>query len=283
MGAAATRSLSSDRETRDLITEAETMGFAAERTSGGHIKFTHPRYPDPIFTSSSPSDHRSVANCRAQLRRAVRLMEQAEAEVDAVVGGPRRAYPCNACAGRGTNKSFMSTAALNAHVAKEHPATPIRTPEPEPEKETPVVAAEIVSHDPEKVSKEELAEYLSQTRAIGDAVTLKGLSEEFEPRDIRSSVEVFRQRGVKNLKDLDRFVPIPGHRGRYWWVPAGASIQTAGGESTAERSDRVIQPVRDHDSERKGRIFEVVNEFVDGQLLIRDEEGNLFTANLRPL
>lgn len=285
MGTATARSLTTDRETRDLIEEAESWGYTAEKTNGGHIKFTHPQLMDPVFTSASPSDHRGVKNCRSQLKRGIRMIEQAQATVDTAVGGPTRLHECGICKGRDITKGFFSVNALNAHIRDDHPAPPLPAESEEEKVIVPDNTAKVrqirrpepeASTDREKLSKEDLAQYLASNFAVGDSVTIQKIGRYFEDHDVSSAVEILRQRGAKGLEDKDRLVPIPGTRGRYWWAPAGVTLDA---DSGARARPEKVKP----SAASTGRIFEVVNEFVDGQLLIRDEEGNLFTANLRPL
>lgn len=47
----------------------ERQGFIATRTRGGHLRFDHPMMVGPVFAPSTPSDHRSVKNLAAILRR----------------------------------------------------------------------------------------------------------------------------------------------------------------------------------------------------------------------
>lgn len=54
---------------RALVAFALEEGWVVTRTPGGHLRFTKTGFP-PIFTSSTPSDHRAGRNARAQLRRA---------------------------------------------------------------------------------------------------------------------------------------------------------------------------------------------------------------------
>ncbi|APQ10976.1 hypothetical protein BJP27_05480 [Pseudomonas oryzihabitans] len=61
---------------RALVAFALGEGWVVTRTQGGHLRFTKTGYA-PIFTSSTPSDHRAGRNARAQLRRA-----QSSNEVD---------------------------------------------------------------------------------------------------------------------------------------------------------------------------------------------------------
>ena len=51
--------------------EAEKLGFAVERASNGHCKFTKPGVR-AVFFSGTPGDHRAIKNGVAKLRRACR-------------------------------------------------------------------------------------------------------------------------------------------------------------------------------------------------------------------
>ena len=54
---------------RRLAKFAIAEGWTLTRSNSGHLKFSKAGFP-PIFTSCSPSDHRTERNTRAQLRRA---------------------------------------------------------------------------------------------------------------------------------------------------------------------------------------------------------------------
>lgn len=54
-----------------LIEFALREGWEVTRTAGGHLRFFKAGLA-PIFTSSTPSDHRSASNAHARLRRAQR-------------------------------------------------------------------------------------------------------------------------------------------------------------------------------------------------------------------
>ena len=56
---------------KQVLRQAEAQGWRVQPTRGGHWKLTHPG-GGIVVTSSSPSDHRALANVRAQLRRAER-------------------------------------------------------------------------------------------------------------------------------------------------------------------------------------------------------------------
>jgi hypothetical protein len=54
---------------RPWIEYALSEGWQVVRTPGGHLKFTKAGLA-PVFTGSTPSDHRTDRNARSQLRRA---------------------------------------------------------------------------------------------------------------------------------------------------------------------------------------------------------------------
>jgi predicted RNA binding protein YcfA (HicA-like mRNA interferase family) len=53
---------------KDLIRDAVAAGFQVARTRSNHVKFVAPN-GTVIFGPSTPSDHRSLKNVRAKLRR----------------------------------------------------------------------------------------------------------------------------------------------------------------------------------------------------------------------
>lgn len=55
-----------------LQTEYENAGWTIRRTGGGHLRWTGPNGEGPVFTASTPSDHRAIQNIKATLRRATR-------------------------------------------------------------------------------------------------------------------------------------------------------------------------------------------------------------------
>jgi len=63
--------------TKRLIAEAQALGWAVQRTRGGHLKFVRPGYRTRFF-SSTPSDHRAWRNALADLRRATRGHQETE-------------------------------------------------------------------------------------------------------------------------------------------------------------------------------------------------------------
>ena len=56
------------KELREVIRDAESRGWQAERTGGGHIRLVHPQ-GGLVFCSDTPSDHRAIANTKAHIAR----------------------------------------------------------------------------------------------------------------------------------------------------------------------------------------------------------------------
>lgn len=61
-----------NRDAEQLWQRLRDRGFTVSRTAGNHIRVDHPQLPYPVYGPSTPSDHRSLANFRAKLRRAMR-------------------------------------------------------------------------------------------------------------------------------------------------------------------------------------------------------------------
>lgn len=59
-----------DREMRPTVKTAVRQGWTLDFTKSGHVKMIPPAGGAPIFASKTPSDHRSLKNFAAQLRRA---------------------------------------------------------------------------------------------------------------------------------------------------------------------------------------------------------------------
>lgn len=57
--------------TKRLVAYALELGFEAAFTKKSHIKFTKPGRK-PVFTSGSPSDHRTLMNAESNLRKSER-------------------------------------------------------------------------------------------------------------------------------------------------------------------------------------------------------------------
>lgn len=58
-----------NRDFRDLAQLALAQGWEINKTNGGHLRWKAPAGA-LIFSASTPSDRRAVANLRSQLRRA---------------------------------------------------------------------------------------------------------------------------------------------------------------------------------------------------------------------
>jgi non-ribosomal peptide synthetase component F len=55
---------------QQITARAKTQNFKVEKTSGGHWKFTPPtKGAEIVITSGTPSDHRSIDNFLARMRR----------------------------------------------------------------------------------------------------------------------------------------------------------------------------------------------------------------------
>jgi hypothetical protein len=61
----------SSKEEREMVDTARALGFAAERTGGGHWRFTHPALPTPYFGPSTPRLPRSFTNAITRMKRAI--------------------------------------------------------------------------------------------------------------------------------------------------------------------------------------------------------------------
>lgn len=59
---------------RNFVKRYEDRGWVVRTTRGNHLCLTHPGLPGcKLFSSSTPSDHRSFKNLDAMVRRAERL------------------------------------------------------------------------------------------------------------------------------------------------------------------------------------------------------------------
>lgn len=57
------------KRARPLVRAALAQGWRVEVTGGNHLRLLPP-HGRPVFMAATPSDHRSVLNARATLRRA---------------------------------------------------------------------------------------------------------------------------------------------------------------------------------------------------------------------
>ena len=280
----ATKSISPDKDVRDLVRRAEDLGYTAVRTNGGHVKLTHPYVEMPIFCPSTPSEYRSLKNAEALIYRSVapsandRLrndLDRAD-EITAQIAGPREVNECPACRGRGVVKSFAHPQGLVAHMVKEHPVTveevnewnqPFEdqpeedvTTEPEqPEQETsPVRATELEDYLEGRLRDEDLEP--------GEVVTLDELRDAFDGRNVTNV--------IMSLKKRSEGLRLEQHGSR-------RSGQYRVVVDEPEIEPEVTPPGYNEFSE--ARIYEEVNRFVDGRVLLRDAEGNLYQAEIEPL
>jgi len=63
--------MSSSSQMKEVRRVLARAGFTATKTRG-HWRFEHPQMCGPVFTPDTPSDHRSVKNLLALLRRKMR-------------------------------------------------------------------------------------------------------------------------------------------------------------------------------------------------------------------
>lgn len=57
------------RAIQEIVDEAGVIATICKCKRSGHFKVLVEGYPQPIFTSGSPSDHRSIKNFRARIKR----------------------------------------------------------------------------------------------------------------------------------------------------------------------------------------------------------------------
>jgi predicted RNA binding protein YcfA (HicA-like mRNA interferase family) len=63
------RSWTSSPEIRELVRRAHKQGWSVERTRNGHLRFRPPTGKGQAIVGTTPSDHRTIRNIRAHLRR----------------------------------------------------------------------------------------------------------------------------------------------------------------------------------------------------------------------
>ena len=68
-------------ELRTALFTLKAEGWSVSRTRNGHLKLSHPLAGHPVFSGSTPSDHRSTRNLISQCRNAL-------ADRDASLAGP---------------------------------------------------------------------------------------------------------------------------------------------------------------------------------------------------
>ena len=54
---------------KEIRRNLERDGFTIIKTRGGHWRIDHPNMVGPVFAPDTPSDHRSIKNLLATLRR----------------------------------------------------------------------------------------------------------------------------------------------------------------------------------------------------------------------
>lgn len=63
--------MSASCQMKEVRRALSRRGFHVSKTRGGHWRFEHPDMDGPVFAPGTPSDHRSIANFRAVLRRKI--------------------------------------------------------------------------------------------------------------------------------------------------------------------------------------------------------------------
>lgn len=290
--------ISPNKDVRELVRWAEDLGYSAERTSGGHIKMVHPAVEGPVFCASTPSDHRALSNIRSTLFGKLNEMANEVLRKDLELGETApfagELLNCPACLGKGITKGYVHPQGLIAHMAKEHPAPLIEYPEPQPEPE-PVAPKEedVTEEKPKKyVQTSELLDHLEKLYEEGELAEAEGivrfddLRDHFDgnyPANAISALKKrltgmrLRQHGGRNSKE---YVFIPGEK-----YPDARRPQAEKSEVVDAALPKKIQ-LRFEDETPKfeeSRIFEEINRFVDGKLLLRDAEGRLYQAEIEPL
>lgn len=64
--------MSSKRDVKDFIKAAEANGWRLEKSTGKHLKMRHVETGHVVSVPKTPSDHRSLKNKDAQMRKIVR-------------------------------------------------------------------------------------------------------------------------------------------------------------------------------------------------------------------
>lgn len=59
------------RDHTSKLREWQRQGWNVSKTSGGHMKMTHPEAIRPVFVSSTPSDYRALLNTESLMRNAL--------------------------------------------------------------------------------------------------------------------------------------------------------------------------------------------------------------------
>lgn len=285
--------VSGNKEVRELVKWAEDeLGYVAERTGGGHIRFLHDDVAQPIFCSSSPSDYRARRNVEALLISALAEVSNKEFKrdpllLDDVEVVPGAAFICPSCRNHGVEKIFVHPQGLASHMSEEHPAPPLE-PEPEleaapserAEEEEPVPNEEVKNPRPNPVRVEELEALLEKLLRDGEIVdglvTLEMLRERFPGRFVDTAVMAMKKR-----KDGDWIrLRHGGKKGQYRIVRPKTEKWSWSWSSPSSPEENGVFPPPVF---AEAKIFEEINRFVDGKLLLRDAEGHLYQAEIERL
>jgi len=61
--------MSAYSEMKAVLRSLEQQGFTTTKTRGGHWRVEHPAMRGPVFGAATPSDHRSIKNFLALVKR----------------------------------------------------------------------------------------------------------------------------------------------------------------------------------------------------------------------
>lgn len=61
--------MASNKDMRQLVRQMRAQGWEVSRTRSDHLRFTSPDGHSTVYAPSTPSDHRSIRNVVAKLRR----------------------------------------------------------------------------------------------------------------------------------------------------------------------------------------------------------------------
>ncbi|MFN2347752.1 MAG: type II toxin-antitoxin system HicA family toxin [Dermatophilaceae bacterium] len=298
--------ISPNKDVRELVRWAEDLGYSAERTSGGHIKMVHPAVEGPVFCASTPSDHRALSNIRSilfgKLNEMANEVPRKDLELGETAPFAGELLNCPACLGKGITKGYVHPQGLIAHMAKEHPAPLIEYPEPQPEPEPepePVALKEedVTEENPKYVQTSELLDHLEKLYEEGElegdgvVVHFDDLRDHFDGDYPSNAISALKKRstgmrlkqyGARNSK---KYVFIPGEK---YPNPQRPQVKKAGNSGSPVDVDVVSVSNTGTGMGvpkffEESRIFEEINRFVDGKLLLRDAEGRLYQAEVEPL
>jgi hypothetical protein len=128
------RDVTTSREMREVVDEALSLGYDVEQSNGGHLKFTHPDVPTPVFASQTPSDARGPKRALGDLRRYHRQATNPTGSGQPAPESPepesqQAAYDCSACRGQGSPQGFDTAQELADHMGEAHPAPALPQPD----------------------------------------------------------------------------------------------------------------------------------------------------------